>query len=277
MRKIIPIDVMALSDGDQGSVLAEGRSVGGPMEVNATVDEWPPRDEAIAMLKEGICPLCKVSPFRMPLGHLNRMHGWPRESVREHLGVSGKEVFTSPDLHLDNAERGREAGMPADVRKRSIQVRAERGRRKTEALTRASRENQARSAEMGRQRGEEFRARFLDDWDSSDKTWTHLHDCAIKYGRSAKHLREVIVNSGRAIEDGRSVSPKRNWDRPSADGCSVAKCERPHVAKGLCRFHWRKARIAEGNFRACDEPGCEAPVVARDMCGKHYARWRAMQ
>lgn len=61
--------------------------------------------------------------------------------------------------------------------------------------------------------------------------------------------------------------------------CSVPGCDRPHVARGLCKPHYRKAR-AEGLPDAepvryspvCSIDGCGMPEDKRGMCGKHYRR-----
>lgn len=53
--------------------------------------------------------------------------------------------------------------------------------------------------------------------------------------------------------------------------CSEVDCERISHAKGLCNFHYVRARVA--TVPACIEEGCQKPSRARGMCHAHYSNF----
>ncbi|WP_104172571.1 hypothetical protein [Arthrobacter sp. Y81] len=71
-------------------------------------------------------------------------------------------------------------------------------------------------------------------------------------------------------------------------GCSVAECERPHYATGLCRLHYNrqittgstelkpKAPKPETPRGECDVEGCTAPKKSPGVayCSRHYSNFR---
>lgn len=66
--------------------------------------------------------------------------------------------------------------------------------------------------------------------------------------------------------------------------CSIDECEKPTVARGICRSHYKKAkrRGTLGDYAkverevttSCSIEGCERLLLARGWCGTHYKRWR---
>lgn len=63
--------------------------------------------------------------------------------------------------------------------------------------------------------------------------------------------------------------------------CSVAGCERPHAARGLCHKHYNQAWFAarrmgmgrrnlRGVYSHYQVDGCDRRVYAMGLCKKHY-------
>lgn len=92
---------------------------------------------------------------------------------------------------------------------------------------------------------------------------------------------ERFVLLEEAILDG--VDPREGDYKPDTL-CSMAGCDKPRQAQGLCnnhyqqdRYHWTGTRRAEPFIpkveRQCTEPGCEelvGPSGYRDLCRGHY-------
>lgn len=53
--------------------------------------------------------------------------------------------------------------------------------------------------------------------------------------------------------------------------CSVENCERKYHGKGLCNFHYVRAR--EATAPKCMEENCDKPSRAREMCHAHYDKY----
>jgi hypothetical protein len=53
--------------------------------------------------------------------------------------------------------------------------------------------------------------------------------------------------------------------------CSVEGCERKYHGKGMCNFHYVKAR--EATVPKCIEENCDKPSRARQMCHAHYDQY----
>lgn len=53
--------------------------------------------------------------------------------------------------------------------------------------------------------------------------------------------------------------------------CSVEGCGQTTIARGLCQYHYYRARLQGqvGNKR-CDVSGCGRPHVAKGLCARHY-------
>lgn len=64
--------------------------------------------------------------------------------------------------------------------------------------------------------------------------------------------------------------------------CEVDGCNRPHLAKGLCRRHYKRKRRT-GSYevsrpwgpRPCSEPGCHSPRVLKRLCLEHWMLLRS--
>lgn len=53
--------------------------------------------------------------------------------------------------------------------------------------------------------------------------------------------------------------------------CSIEDCDRQRHAKGLCNFHYVRARVE--TVPKCIEEDCDKPSRARQMCHAHYDRY----
>lgn len=62
----------------------------------------------------------------------------------------------------------------------------------------------------------------------------------------------------------------------SSRKCSIANCERQHLARGLCRLHYGEWREGEakrnGTVAICSHDGCKSIVNATGLCRLHYMR-----
>lgn len=58
----------------------------------------------------------------------------------------------------------------------------------------------------------------------------------------------------------------------NAPACAERECGRPHLAKGLCAYHY--AQMREALQPACLATGCERPSRSRGLCNTHYQRAR---
>lgn len=66
--------------------------------------------------------------------------------------------------------------------------------------------------------------------------------------------------------------------------CSVEECDRPVVARGWCRKHYRAwtyyrdplgtGTRREPPRRGCAVPECDGEHCARGLCANHYVQWR---
>lgn len=68
------------------------------------------------------------------------------------------------------------------------------------------------------------------------------------------------------------------------DTCFRSECTQPRYARGLCKYHYHRARrgvegesfpVGSGNWgklrgKTCIEPGCDSPARARERCTTHY-------
>jgi hypothetical protein len=71
------------------------------------------REEIIALLKQGTCPICGRTGFRRPLKHINSKHGMPKNEVKDALMISHLCGFVDEDaskISRDTAKKNRAAG-----------------------------------------------------------------------------------------------------------------------------------------------------------------------
>jgi hypothetical protein len=55
--------------------------------------------------------------------------------------------------------------------------------------------------------------------------------------------------------------------------CSVSGCDKPHLAKNLCKNHYQKER--KKNAGTCSEPNCKNVIKAKGLCVSHYDKERS--
>lgn len=56
------------------------------------------------------------------------------------------------------------------------------------------------------------------------------------------------------------------------DSCSKPNCPRPFKAKGLCAYHYQKARLESLDIERCTAKDCDRPQVANKLCMAHDRR-----
>ncbi len=57
--------------------------------------------------------------------------------------------------------------------------------------------------------------------------------------------------------------------------CTYEKCGNPVFARGICRKHYDRERLAKAD--PCSIDNCTAPASKRGMCDSHYQAWRIRQ
>lgn len=118
-------------------------------------------DEARDMLSRQMCPACGEGPWKSPLNHASRKHGFDRFSMRDACGLTLDESVLDPALAERFIERGKRRDMSAvnhkgKARKRQRWTGA--GRRATAANLEGVTAEQSRAA-LARTRTPEAQAR----------------------------------------------------------------------------------------------------------------------
>lgn len=54
--------------------------------------------------------------------------------------------------------------------------------------------------------------------------------------------------------------------------CEIGGCDEKHLARGLCKPHYREWQ--RQNATPCSIEGCDDPAIARGWCHTHYKRWQ---
>jgi len=84
------------------------------------------------------------------------------------------------------------------------------------------------------------------------------------------------------------IAPQKRRGRPRMHKtCTVAGCDRPHVAFGRCMIHYIRHRRTgdvqadipvaprqRNKGKTCSVEGCERSADSRGWCTLHYTRWR---
>lgn len=63
------------------------------------------KDKILALLREGICPICGKQ-FKMPLVHINHIHGIKKNELKDALMIGRQEGFTTPEIRKKLKESG---------------------------------------------------------------------------------------------------------------------------------------------------------------------------
>lgn len=218
-----------------------------------------------------LCPFCGKGPYKAPLMHIAKIHGLSHQEVREMAGVSMSASFTDPDTHARNVRNGYRSGGPGtDAIAKAVAQRKIQGRRQTAALTSSGKESIRRAKSVRDAQLAQERADIANQWNSSDKTWADVGRIAVAYGVTPHRMAQRMRRAGLNCPDGRVETTNRPTPRPKRHHCDVDGCEREHIAKGLCSYHYYKMREASGLAPECTEAGCIKPRVARGLCAAHY-------
>lgn len=88
-----------------------------------------------------------------------------------------------------------------------------------------------------------------------------------------------------ALRRAAKAAKKRRKKRGRPRGkrrCSIARCERPHNARGLCMLHYQRWRmhpdhppdslpVRSAEAPQCFVPGCRRPMGRKGYCPEHFA------
>lgn len=111
------------------------------------------------------------------------------------------------------------------------------------------------------------------EWNESAQTWEVVVSMAQKRGVSTVAMASRLRKLGADLADGRKITKNRRTRYPhKRRDCEVELCERVHVARGKCAYHYKEWRIETGLVPPCSLPECGEPTVARRLCSTHYAR-----
>lgn len=66
------------------------------------------REQAAEMIRAQICPVCRRGPWKIPLGHVSRMHGIDAFAMRDACGLTVTESVTDEETHRTFAEKPRD-------------------------------------------------------------------------------------------------------------------------------------------------------------------------
>lgn len=87
------------------------------------------KNKIIALLREGICPICGKKGFSVPLSHVNRVHGIDRVELKQSIGIGLHHTFTTVECHealSTSAKRNKHADRINSTVRQSPDVRQER-------------------------------------------------------------------------------------------------------------------------------------------------------
>lgn len=237
-----------------------------------TPDEWGVTpEEAADLLNRQVCPICGVGPWKSPLNHVARKHGIHRNHMRDVCGLSVKDKVTDErvrgawiehgrtmaDVLRSNA--GRTKGKPQS--KPNRRTRADERRRQDNALLRWAAENPDEAARV--------RAGFKDRMNTEEAkaAWRG----AMERVRAEREYTDEERERFRARMADPEVVERRRTSLAASrtEWCSVEGCPRPHVAKGMCGLHWRRAKKTGG-------AGTLAPMSLSEAARKPRPTRRAL-
>jgi len=66
------------------------------------------RGKIIALLEQGICPICGKGPFKVPLLHITQAHGIPQNKLKDALMISHIKGFSEKELHDKRSKEAKE-------------------------------------------------------------------------------------------------------------------------------------------------------------------------
>lgn len=85
-------------------------------------------------------------------------------------------------------------------------------------------------------------------------------------------LEEVAKQIAKIEREDRRAGVYSTASTTVGQECLASGCDKPSIAKGLCRSHYNKDRRQRA--KNCSEEGCVRPVEARGLCSTHYALHR---
>lgn len=98
-------------------------------------------EQALALIRAGICPWCERRDLRRPAMHINVTHGIGRRELRERLGVTAVTTVTTPEDTAQRRELNSRPERVAQIR----QLAAPSGKHRPTAAGRAVMQQSARA------------------------------------------------------------------------------------------------------------------------------------
>jgi hypothetical protein len=82
-------------------------------------------DELVALLRDGMCPVCGEGPYKMVLQHIRMRHGLNADEFRKRFGLNRTAHFVAPDTHTKLSACAVERGYVLNLTEPARQYRAE--------------------------------------------------------------------------------------------------------------------------------------------------------
>jgi hypothetical protein len=221
------------------------------------------------MLERQICPVCGQGPWVSPLNHASRKHAINRHVMRDICGLSTNDKVTEESAR--EAWRANGRAKSDTLRRNADQVRGKRGRtqRRTRAFERSLQNSGLmRWLDEHPEEAAAMRAEFRSRMESPEAQakWA----ASMARVRAEREYTDEERAAFRARMQDPEIERKRRVRRESVRTlvCKVDGCERPHVAKGLCKMHWSRSQ------RSGDVGPAEA--LTRSEAGQRGGHLRAL-
>jgi hypothetical protein len=233
------------------------------------IDAVPPSEASVRLaIAEGKCPFCGSGPWQMLPVHTNKKHGVDKWQLRDLAGLTTSEplcdletrakMSRAAKLHPEAVLRATEASRAPGVKKNPRRTKAGRAKQRAH-ITRWAEQN---ADEIARLRSE-FRQRMttpaaLAKWEASmarvraNREYTPEERAAF-----LERMQSPDVEAKRAA----------HREATKIEFCTEDGCDRPHVARGLCRMHWGRWRSAQNRRTRC--VACGGPMDAERSTRKY--------
>jgi len=102
------------------------------------------REQIIALLREGICPICGKGPFKVPLLHVTQAHGITQKELKDKVMISHVKGFSDKELHdkrSKEAKEGQAAGILHSCRRKKGEKHTEIAKKKQAFMAKTQNKN----------------------------------------------------------------------------------------------------------------------------------------
>lgn len=210
------------------------------INIEPSVESWGVTvDEARTILNNQTCPICRIGPWKSPLNHVSRAHGIDRLTMRDICGLSMYHKVTDPEVSAAWSANGKKRADNLAASRTKERRAPRRTLRAKESAGHGLRVHEARNPEAVAAMRAKFRERMT------------TPEAKAKWEESMQRVRSERVYTP---EERAAFTEKMKSDDVVAkraeynasrrqEGCTVAECHSPHVARGFCAKHWRRWKL----------------------------------